>query len=96
MSHATVETRRAATKTSPIWTGDLADDCSAKWAGFFMRAEVMEEGRWWYSVRDVATGVTVEDSATTSGEVSDGVTARAKCEEAARRFLSVSSDAPKA
>jgi hypothetical protein len=47
----------------------------------------MEQDRWWYSVTDVATGATVEDSTVSGCDVKDGVAARRKCEEVARRFL---------
>lgn len=89
MDAIALQARRDAAKIAPLWTGDLADDCSAQWAGFMLRAEKMKEGSWWYSVRDVASGLTVEDSTAMEVEIRDGGAARMRCEEAARRFLSV-------
>jgi hypothetical protein len=74
-------------KAAPSWTGDLQDDCTARWAGFLLRAEEMERGNWWYSVTDLVSGATVEDSNFVGGFVGDGAEARKKCEEAVRRFL---------
>ena len=33
-----------------IWIGDLDDDCSAKWNGLILRAELMDENKWWWAV----------------------------------------------
>jgi hypothetical protein len=77
-------------KAAPAWTGDLQDDCSARWAGFLLRAEEIEKNIWWYSVTDLASGATVEDSNLIGAVVIDGVEAREKSEAAARRFLSQS------
>ena len=33
-----------------IWTGDLNDDCLAKWNGLILRAEWMDEDVWWWAV----------------------------------------------
>jgi hypothetical protein len=33
-----------------IWTGDLDDDCTAKWNGLILRAEWMDEEIWWWAV----------------------------------------------
>lgn len=89
MDAIALQARRDAAKIAPLWTGDLADDCSAQWAGFWLRAEKMQENSWWYSVRDIASGLTLEDSTAIAVEIRDGGAARMQCEEVARRFLSV-------
>ena len=36
---------------TPInWTGDLDDDCTAKWNGLILRAEWMNKNIWWWAV----------------------------------------------
>ncbi len=37
-------------KDSPVWTGDLNDDCTARWHGLILRAEMMQPGEWWWAV----------------------------------------------
>lgn len=32
------------------WTGDLADDCTAIWAGLMLGAEEMDRDTWWWAV----------------------------------------------
>ena len=85
-----IESRRIEAEASPIWSGDLDDDCSARWAGFLLRAEAMDKEVWWCAVTDLKTGLIVEDSAAGAGVLKDGLAARRKYEEAVRRFLSVS------
>ncbi len=34
------------------WTGNLDDDCSAKFFGLHLRAESMGDGLWWIMVYD--------------------------------------------
>jgi len=36
----------------PQWTGDLDDDCTAKWRGLMLRAEWMQADVWWWCVYD--------------------------------------------
>ena len=38
------------------WSGDLSDDCTARWAGLMLRAEEMEHGRWWWAIHDQTLG----------------------------------------
>jgi hypothetical protein len=33
-----------------IWSGDLEDDCTARWNGLILRAERMDEEIWWWAV----------------------------------------------
>ncbi len=79
------EERRVAARQPPVWSGDLRDDCTAKWAGFLLRAEKMDRGRWWYAVTDVRSGNVIAEGM----DVRTGGEARLKCEEAIRRFLRV-------
>jgi hypothetical protein len=85
------DARRDAARKAPVWSGDLGDDCSSRWAGFLLRAEKMKEGAWWYAVTDLSSGATIEDSNGVAASVADGVTSRRRCEEAVRRFLSIPS-----
>jgi hypothetical protein len=84
-----LESRRIEAKAAPVWSGDLEDDCTARWAGFLLRAEAMEKDSWWYSATDLASGTAIEDSTVVGALVKDGVTARRKSEEAVRRFLGI-------
>ena len=84
------EVRRLELQVPPVWTGDLNDDCTAKWAGFLLRAEWMDKDDWWYAVTDRVSGLIVEDSTVLGAVVKDGEIARKRCEDAARRFLGVS------
>ena len=45
----------AAKIKKPEWYGDLDDDCTAKWAGFLLRAEWMDDNFWWWAVTDLET-----------------------------------------
>ncbi|MDR6568809.1 hypothetical protein [Chitinophaga ginsengisegetis] len=48
------DSKRAILAEEPIiWTGDLSDDCTAKWAGLMLRAEWMEKNYWWWAVYDM-------------------------------------------
>ena len=91
-----MEARKIEAQFAATWTGDLDDDCSARWAGFLLRAEEMEDGVWWYAVHDVALGLTIEDSTVLGADVHDSSTARQKCENAARRSLGLPANAKKA
>ena len=44
------------------WNGDLDDDCAAKWSGLLLRAEWMNEDRWWWAVSDIASGQEIDSS----------------------------------
>jgi hypothetical protein len=52
--------RVAAQERGPDWIGDLADDCTARWAGLILRAESMDRSRWWWAVKDLTSGVDIE------------------------------------
>jgi hypothetical protein len=87
ISGRTIEARRVEAQHPPAWSGDLLDDCTARWAGFILRAEEMEEGIWWYAAIDTASGAYAVDSTVSQTSASDGISARQRCEEAARAFL---------
>jgi hypothetical protein len=80
---------RQALATQPIiWTGDLEDDCTAIWAGLMLRAELMEENRWWWTVYDMLSDeITIDCSNDYEIEFNDGETSRQKAEEIARWYL---------
>lgn len=86
-SPSSIEARRVEARHPPWWSGDLLDDCTARWAGFILRAEEMQEGVWWYAVIDTASGAYAVDSTVSQTPASDGVSARKRCEEVARAFL---------
>lgn len=45
-----------------VWTGDLDDDCTARWCGLTLCAEAMDEDSsgngtdWWWAVYESASG----------------------------------------
>ena len=67
---------REAAKLPIEWTGDLHDDCTARWAGLMLRAEQMQRGVWWWAVYDGRSGATLGDSNTAGGRVPNGKKAR--------------------
>ena len=73
-----------------IWTGDLADDCTATWAGLMLRAEWMDEDFWWWCVYDMEKDeVQVDTSNNYSESFLGGDIARKKAEEVAKKYLDV-------
>lgn len=74
--------------TSPEWTGDLDDDCTAYWAGFVLRAEEMNRGRWWWAVSDLTTQQELESIHDHEGErCRSGKEARMAAEAAVHKRL---------
>ena len=72
------------------WTGDLSDDCTAKWAGLMLRAEWMDENYWWWSVYDMLNDeVTIDSSNNYSDRFVEGQLARQKAEEIAKAYLDI-------
>ena len=69
------------------WTGDLDDDCSARWCGLLLRAAEMNGGDWWWAVSDLNTGQELESSNDKMTRIATGSAARARAEAAARRAL---------
>lgn len=71
------------------WTGDLDDDCTARWAGLMLRAEEMSERIWWWAVSDETLGgVEIASSNEVGTRVDSGIAARHAAESAARSYLS--------
>lgn len=71
------------------WTGDLDDDCTAKWSGLLLRAEWMNGHRWWWAVTDAASCQEIDSSnndAYIGFEFTSGRVARAAAEKAAREY----------
>jgi hypothetical protein len=70
------------------WRGDLGDDCTAEWSGLLLRAEWMAGNRWWWAVRDLASGEQI-DSSNESLDVTftSGDAARRAAEKAAQEYL---------
>ena len=81
------EWQREAAKLPIEWTGDLHDDCTARWAGLMLRAEQMQRGVWWWAVYDDRSGATLGDSNTARGRVPNGKKARVAAERVARQWL---------
>ncbi|GEP40795.1 hypothetical protein [Brevifollis gellanilyticus] len=69
-----------------IWTGDLNDDCTARWAGLMLRAEWMDGPHWWWAVSDMATGEQIISSNNDPQECTSGTSARERAEKAAREW----------
>jgi hypothetical protein len=80
-------TQRAAASLPISWTGDLADDCKAHWAGLVLHAEQMDRKLWWWAVTLERTGETVADSHSSKTAVLNGKGARIAAEAAARKWL---------
>ena len=59
----TREERALLSRESIKWTGDLSDDCVAKWAGLMLRAESMNKDHWWWAVYDMQRDeITIDSS----------------------------------
>ena len=71
-----------------VWHGDLNDDCTANWAGFLLRAELMSENHWWWAISDLETNEELDSSNNYDGVTpSTGKEARRLAESAACDFL---------
>lgn len=80
--------RLLAAQEPPKWYGDLDDDCTARWAGFMLRAEWMDDGYWWWCVYEDGSGEQVASSDGGDAErCSAGDVARRAAVSAARRVL---------
>lgn len=77
----------AASQPRPAWSGDLADDCTARWAGLTLRAECMEDGIWWWSVYLDSQDLEVASSLDVDAVFATGEDARKAAELAALAFL---------
>ena len=71
------------------WTGDLDDDCTARWSGLTLRAEWMQGDNWWWAVTDISSGNEI-DSSNNDGyfemKFTSGAVARDAAERAAREW----------
>ena len=71
------------------WTGDLDDDCTARWLGLILRAEWMDGDVWWWAVSDISTGDEIDSSNNDSYfgvKFTNGTEARDAAERAAREY----------
>lgn len=74
--------------SSPLWEGDLDDDCTALWQGLMLRAEEMDRGNWWWAVSaESGRGAELGSSNHEDRTCRDGKTARQRAEECARAYL---------
>ena len=77
-----------AAKNDPIeWTGDLNDDCTARWAGLLLRAEEMERNSWWWAVTDLERNIEIGSSNESNQIPKSGKAARSLAEKTAKRYL---------
>jgi hypothetical protein len=83
--------RRIAADSPPRWFGDLNDDCTARWAGFTLRVECMNEDDWWWAVFDDASDLEVASSDREPDRCLSGAQARASAEHAVRSYLGIGS-----
>lgn len=74
--------------TSIVWTGDLDDDCTARWSGLLLRAEWMDGSHWWWAVSKMDSGVEISSSNDDPRSCTSGREARLFAEGAARAHLS--------
>jgi hypothetical protein len=81
------QSQREAAKLPVEWTGDLQDDCTARWAGLMLRAEQMQRGVWWWAVYDDRGGAVLGDSNMAGIRVPNGKKARLAAEDAARKWI---------
>jgi hypothetical protein len=80
-------------KDKIIWTGDLADDCTALWNGLILRAEWMDEDIWWWAV-SVHDGRLEEIDSSNNYKTTcrGGENARKFAEEAALKYINENSN----
>lgn len=72
----------------PVWTGDLADDCSSTWAEMVLRAEEMSLGDWWWAVSDNRLALAEVGSSNWEGQPCvSGESARRQAERCAQTYL---------
>jgi hypothetical protein len=71
----------------PTWYGDLSDDCTARWAGFTLRAEWMDDDIWWWAVSLDGQSDQIASSNDSEVQPTSGEDARMSAFRAAKRFL---------
>lgn len=86
----TLEERELLSREPIEWTGDLSDDCTAKWAGLMLRAESMNDNHWWWAVYDMQRDETTIDSSNEYNKsFVGGEIARKKAESVAIIYISI-------
>ena len=84
----TIEERIILSKQPITWTGDLADDCKATWAGLLLRAEWMDEDYWWWSVYDMQKNeVAIDNSNNHTERFIGGEVSRQMAESVAQQYI---------
>lgn len=84
----TTDERKTLARQPITWTGDLSDDCTAKWAGLMLRAEWMDEDYWWWAVYDMQKGeATIDDSNNYTDRFIGGEISRQKAESVAQKYI---------
>ena len=76
-------------KPVPDWRGDLNDDCTALWAGFTLRAELMNGRVWWWAVYLDAQNLQIASSNDSEASPLTGDEARAAAVRAVLSFLNL-------
>lgn len=75
---------------TPIeWTGNLKDDCLARWNGLLLRAEKMQHASWWWAVSlEGKYGAEIDSSNNYYPKrIPTGIAARAEAERVARAYI---------
>ena len=72
-----------------IWTGELNDDCTARWNGLILRAEWMDEDIWWWAVSKDNNDPMDEIDSSNNYKITciGGEQARQFAEQAAKKFI---------
>ncbi len=84
----TKEERKKLAKKPIVWQGDLADNCTALWAGLMLHVEWMDENYWWWAVYDMQKGkLSVDSSSEHEDNYLSGDAARKMAETVARKYL---------
>ncbi|MBK9995000.1 MAG: hypothetical protein IPP01_13730 [Saprospiraceae bacterium] len=84
----TTDERKTLANEPITWTGDLSDDCTAKWAGLMLRAEWMDNEYWWWAVYDMQKyAATIDDSNNYTDKFIGGDMSRQKAECVARKYI---------
>lgn len=82
------EIRKILSQKDIEWYGDLEDDCSARWAGLILRAEMMDDDRWWWAVSDAKNDLLEIDSSNNHDLICKTATsARTRAETAAKEYI---------
>lgn len=78
------------------WFGDLDDDCTGFMGGILLRAEEMDNGRWWWAATELfGAGTEIGSSNESIDTVPSGRSARDLAEQCARCRLANKPEASK-